>query len=255
MAGNAVLSPVIYTAHYPYRLTRSIDETLTTRGELEEEIRSLRHDLLLNQARLQKMDALAIENTRLRNLLGSSVQLEDEVRIVEVIGEDPDPERHELIIDKGSLDGVFMFQSVLDASGLTGQVVETAPTTSRVMMVSDPRHSVPVQVARNNLRLIAQGTGRTDRLDVLYVQETADLKPGDLLLTSGLAERFPAGYPVARINLVSHDPGEPFARVQARPTALLDRSRHLVLVIPGEKRSNPAEKSPSADPVVKKGVR
>lgn len=201
---------------------------------MREELASLHKELLLNRARLQKLEALAVENVRLRDLLGSAVRLEDGVRIVEVIGVDPDPDRHELIIDKGSSDGVFLFQSVLDARGLFGQVIEVASTNARVMMVSDPRHSVPVQVSRNNLRLIAQGTGRTEELELIYVQETADLRVGDLLLSSGLAGRFPSGYPVARVTSIDHQSGELFSRVVARPTALLDKSRHLVLVLPGD---------------------
>ena len=199
------------------------------------EIKELRRELILSRARLQKLDSLTEENTRLRNLLGSSLKLKDEVRIVEVIGIDPDPDNHELIIDKGGNDNVYIFQPVLDAEGLTGQVIEVSPLTSRVLMISDQRHSVPVQVSRNNLRLMVRGTGKIDELEVLYVPPTADLKKGDLLLTSGLADRFPEGYPVGRVTSIEHRKGEPFARVFASPAALLDRSRHLVLVMSHQK--------------------
>lgn len=111
-----------------------------------------------------------------------------------------------------------------------GQVINVGPITSRVLLISDQSHSVPVQVVRSNLRLIAQGTGVTKQLELMHVQETADIKVGDLLVSSGLGSRFPVGYPVGRVNNISHDPGEPFVTATALPSAQLDRSRHVLLV-------------------------
>ena len=95
-----------------------------------------------------------------------------------------------------------------------------------------PSHALPVQVNRNGLRFILQGSGRYEALTVLHVPDTADIREGDLLITSGLAGRFPPGYPVARVAEVVHDPGQPFARVTATPVAQLQRSRHFLLLFP-----------------------
>ncbi|MDC6451138.1 rod shape-determining protein MreC, partial [Pseudomonadales bacterium] len=137
---------------------------------------------------------------------------------------------HEVIIDKGTSSGVFVGQPLLDAQGLMGQVIEISPYTSRVLLVSDQTHSVPVQVNRSNLRLIARGSGVTRQLELLHVQDTADIRVGDLLVSSGLGDRFPVGYPVGLVNKVEHDPGQPFALVTAIPSARLDKSRHVLLV-------------------------
>lgn len=133
-------------------------------------------------------------------------------------------------MDKGSADGVFVGQPVLDAQGLMGQVIRVSRYVSRVLLISDVNHSVPVQVVRSNLRLIARGTGTTRQLELMHVQDTADIKKGDLLVSSGLGGRFPVGYPVGVVNHVEHDPGKPFAKVTATPSARLDRSRHVLLV-------------------------
>jgi rod shape-determining protein MreC len=119
---------------------------------------------------------------------------------------------------------------VLDARGLMGQVVELMPYTSRVLLLTDSTHSIPVQVNRNGLRAIASGTGNPERLELRHVADTADIKEGDLLVSSGLGQRFPAGYPVATVKEVIHDSGQPFAIVRAVPTAALNRSRYLLLV-------------------------
>ncbi|MFT6645954.1 MAG: rod shape-determining protein MreC, partial [Patiriisocius sp.] len=104
------------------------------------------------------------------------------------------------------------------------------------LLISDQSHSVPVQVVRSNLRLIAQGSGVSGQLDLTHVQETADIIVGDLLVSSGLGDRFPVGYPVGIVKLVQHDPGKPFAIATATPSAQLDRSRHVLLVF-SEKKS------------------
>jgi rod shape-determining protein MreC len=157
---------------------------------------------------------------------------------------DPNPFTHRIIINKGERDGVVLGQPVLDARGLMGQVVELMPYTSRVLLLTDTTHSIPVQVNRNGLRAIASGTGNPERLELRHVADTADIKEGDLLVSSGLGQRFPAGYPVATVKEVIHDSGQPFAIVRAVPTAALNRSRYLLLVFSdnrtAEERANDA---------------
>lgn len=109
-----------------------------------------------------------------------------------------------------------------------GQVVEVMPYSSRVLLLTDTTHSIPIQVNRNGLRAIAGGTGNPERLELRHVADTADIK-GDLLVSSGLGQRFPSGYPVATVTEVIHDSGQPFAIVRAMPTAL-NRSRYVLLV-------------------------
>jgi rod shape-determining protein MreC len=145
---------------------------------------------------------------------------------------------------------VVLGQPVLDARGLMGQVVELMPYTSRVLLLTDTTHSIPVQVNRNGLRAIASGTGNPERLELRHVADTADIKEGDLLVSSGLGQRFPAGYPVATVKEVIHDSGQPFAIVRAVPTAALNRSRYLLLVFSDgrtpEERANDAAQAQEA---------
>ncbi|MBS03913.1 MAG: rod shape-determining protein MreC [Gammaproteobacteria bacterium] len=230
-----VITPVVVTADLPGRALRGVERVFQTRSDMRGELDEMRAELLLLRAKTGKMAALTAENNRLRDLLGSAAKLQDNVLVAEMVAIDPNPERLEIIIDKGSRDGVFAGQPLLDAEGLMGQVVEVSPFTSRVLLLSDPTHSVPVQVARSNLRLIAQGTGVMRELELMHVQGTADIKVGDLLVSSGLGGRFPVGYPVGLVNSIDHDPGEPFAVVRATSSALLDRSRHVLLVFTEER--------------------
>ena len=127
-------------------------------------------------------------------------------------------------------DGVFVGQPLIDADGLLGQVVEVSPLNSRALLITDATHSIPVQVNRNGVRAIAEGIGSLTSLEIHHVSATTDIQEGDLLVTSGLGGRFPVGYPVAVVSEIERDPGQAFARIMARPSAALERSRHVLLV-------------------------
>tara|TARA_R110002072_G_scaffold2252_4_gene18640 strand:- start:7509 stop:8291 length:783 start_codon:yes stop_codon:yes gene_type:complete len=241
---TTIVTPVLVISDYPTRTADTFQEVFSSRDSLQSKIVLLEQEQLLLKAKTEKMAALTAENNRLRNLLGSSSKLQDNVLVAELIGVDPDPNRHEVTIDKGSSQSVFVGQPVLDAEGLMGQVIAVGPLTSRVLLVSDQSHSVPVQVVRSNLRLIAQGSGVSGQLDLMHVQETADIEVGDLLVSSGLGDRFPVGYPVGVVKMVQHEPGKPFATATATPSALLDRSRHVLLVF-SEKKLHSENKSDS----------
>lgn len=177
-------------------------------------------------------------------MLNSSALVNEKVEVAELIGVDPNPFTHRILINKGERDGVFLGQPVLDARGLMGQVVELMPYTARVLLLTDTTHSIPVQVNRNGLRAIASGTGNPERLELRHVADTADIKEGDLLVSSGMGQRFPAGYPVATVNEVIHDSGQPFAIVRAIPTAALNRSRYMLLVF--SDRRSPEQRATDA---------
>tara|TARA_R110002094_G_scaffold17861_12_gene29456 strand:- start:1435 stop:2232 length:798 start_codon:yes stop_codon:yes gene_type:complete len=227
---DTLVAPVIWVADIPARLVEWQDTHIRSRGRLLEDNGRLQRENLLLQGRSLQMASLQAENTRLRGLLNSTAMLRNDVLVAELIGVSPDPMRHQLVLNKGSTEGVYVGQPLIDADGLMGQVVEVGEVTSRVLLLTDLTHSVPVQVNRNGVRAIAEGTGSLDALEVQHISATTDIREGDLLVSSGLGGRFPVGYPIAEVVLVQRDPGQAFARVLARPTAALNRSRHVLLV-------------------------
>ncbi|MBV7497054.1 rod shape-determining protein MreC [Pseudomonas sp. PDM24] len=247
---SLVLMQSYWITDLPQRLWQGVASQFGSRTELVAENEKLKTENLLLQGRMQKLAALTEQNVRLRELLNSSALVNEKVEVAELIGMDPNPFTHRIIINKGERDGVILGQPVLDARGLMGQVVELMPYTSRVLLLTDTTHSIPVQVNRNGLRAIASGTGNPERLELRHVADTADIKEGDLLVSSGLGQRFPAGYPVATVKEVIHDSGQPFAIVRAVPTAALNRSRYLLLVFSDgrtpEERANDAAQAQEA---------
>jgi rod shape-determining protein MreC len=214
---------------------------LVSRESLQEENLALKAQNRVLQQKLQKMATLIVENTRLTELLNSSHTIEDDVLIARLIGISPDPTRQGLVLDKGLEDGAFVNQAVLDAHGVAGLVTEAAKGISRVMLITDTHSAVPVQVVRNGIRFIVEGTGHPRLLRLRYVASTADIQEGDVLVSSGLDAHFPANYPVATIVSIEHHPGAAFLTVMAEPVAQLDQSRHFLLVLNQDKTSNRAE--------------
>ncbi|MGB1950911.1 MAG: rod shape-determining protein MreC [Marinobacter sp.] len=249
------LAPVHWFGNAPYELQNWIEGLFTTRDDLLAENEDLNARLLILERRALKYAALASENNELRRLMNSSEVLDDRVIVGEIVGVSPDPFSHEVIINKGSRDGVTVGQAILDAHGLMGQVQQTSSFTSRVLLVSDSSHAVPVEVVRNGLRAILLGNGNINALELVHVPDTADIREGDLLVSSGLGGRFPKGYPVAEVENITKESGEPFVNIEATPKARLNQSR-LVLVVfsPDGEEDEDGNEQGQDEPAVNVGI-
>lgn len=227
-----LLRPVLWVAGLPSAVAGTA-EHLQTRESLIEENAVLRENQLLLQARLQKLDALETENQRLRELLASSGQLQERVLIAEVLSASQDPYRQQIVLNRGARDEVYKGQALVDAQGVLGQVVSVGPATSVALLLTDPNHGIPVEISRTGLQTIALGRGDGQSLVLPYLPGTADVKVGDVLVSSPLGGRFPAGYPVGAITELRHEPGEHFMEALAAPAARLNRGRQALLVWSG----------------------
>ena len=241
----SLLSPLQYLANVPGELLDWSAQSLATRDMLEQQNKELLRQQLLMSERLQRFEHLRQENQRLRELLGSPVHMDSRKMVAEVMEVASDPFHHYVVINHGSRNGVFVGQPVVDAQGVVGQVVQVSELTARVLLLSDPKHGLPVRITRNDVRLIANGIGELDEIELRHVAKSTDIKVGDLLGTSGLGNRFPEGYPVARVISVSRDDGQSYLKVMAQPLAALDRIRYLLLIWPED---HPGAKPQSQEP-------
>ena len=229
---SVLVYPIQLSVELPGSVSDWFSESLATRRKLQEENTSLRTRQFMQKAQMQKLAALEAENIRLRELLDSSFEIGEKVLIAELMTVNLDPYKHQVVINKGELHDIYPGQPLVDADGVMGQIVHAGPYSSTAILITDTAHAIPVQVNRNGLRSIALGSGSIDRLELPYIPNSADIRPGDLLITSGLGGHFPPGYPVATVVAVQNDPGNAFARVIATPLAHLNRSREVLLVWP-----------------------
>ncbi|MGB5325159.1 MAG: rod shape-determining protein MreC [Pseudomonadales bacterium] len=238
--GASLAAPFYSLSRQPGEALSGIRTYFSSREHLLGENERLHSEARVLRGKLQKLVSLTAENVRLKELLSSTTVVEDSVLVAETTSVSPSPLQHKITIDKGARDGVYIGQAVIDAYGLVGQVVEVYQASASVIQISDARHAIPVQVNRNGVRGIAEGTGRVDMLLLPNMVETTDIKAGDLLVSSGLGQRFPVGYPVGVVESVESDPGEAFLRIVVRPSAKLDRGRYVLLVFAGKSEGSEA---------------
>lgn len=229
-AAGVLAQPLYILAGLPARVMSGVSESVSSRESLLRETTELRQALLVAQARLDRLYAVQQENARLRDLLGGTRGLQLSVQLASVLDVDLDPFRHRILLDAGSQRGARPGLALIDSGGVVGQLIEVTPLSSTALLISDPSHSTPVQVVRTGLRTIAYGTGRTDQLVLPNIPQSADIRDGDELVTSGIGGRFPAGLTVGTVTDIASDDTRLFLVAQARPSARLDRSGEVLLL-------------------------
>lgn len=229
------LASLQYIVSWPIEVVDKIHDTLNTHDSLVQENLALKAEQLTLRAQVQRLLAIESENNQLKALVNSSSRLQGKIAVAQLLAVSADPFLKQVILNRGSHDNVFVGQPVLDANGVMGQVTQVDPLTSRVLLINDVHSGLSVQVVRNGVRAIAVGDAYSGQLRLLNVPQTADIQRGDILITSGLGEHFPEGYPVGQVATVTRDPGLQFTTILVIPAAHLDRSRGVLLVWPANR--------------------
>lgn len=236
---DTAIRPFFYLANGPGNLLDNTSEIVVSRKQLQLENKTLRQELILKNSDMLLMGQLTQENKRLRELLGSPLRQDEYKMVTQVLSTDSDPYSNQIFIDKGSSSGVYEGQPVISDKGVVGQVIAVAQNTSRVLLICDASHAIPVQVLRNDVRVIAVGTGCMDDLLLEYLPLNSEVKVGDELVTSGLGGRFPEGYPVAVVSSVILDRQRANTIIHARSIVSMERLRYLLLLWPREQDGAP----------------
>lgn len=243
--------PFYTVVQAPFDVWNWLTSSFSDRTQLRTENEKLTEELRLARIKALQFESLYEENRRLRAIRAASEGIAERTLIAEIVRVDVDPFRHRVRINQGADDGVYKGQPVLDAFGIVGQVTGVDRYSAELILISDNEHATPVQVNRNGIRSIAVGTGDVNKLTLPFLTVEADVKPDDLLVSSGLDGVFPAGYPVARITKVERDPSQTFAVVEAKPLAQLDRTREVLLLWSQTKPEPTAAAEPESAPAEK----
>jgi len=243
---STLLSPLQFIANAPLAMIDSISENIKFRNTLIAENKALKEMELKLSDRLLRIVHLEQENTRLSVLLGSPVSTTTKKLIAKVQVVDSDPFKLQVIVNKGLEDDVFIGQSVVDEHGVVGQVIEVSQYSSRILLIADNSHAIPLRNQRNDVRLIGLGKGDVHQMELQYVTKNTDVKIGDMLVTSGLGNRFPEGYPVAKVTGIENRSSEIYSTILIQPTAKLDRIRYVLLLWPNTTSSELSTLAPSS---------
>ena len=231
---STLVYPLQYSAGLVTDLPRKMSALMVSRQELMDENERLREEQLRMSSRLQRTATLEDEIRRLRALLESSVEFYERVLVAELVGVELEPFRQQIVINKGMTHGVFNGQPVVDSGGIMGQIIHVSPFSSTVLLITDPTHSIPVLVNRNGLRSVAVGLGEDNIISLEHIPVSADIKEGDLIVSSGLGRKFPSGYPVGTVSNITRVPGELFSTVLIAPSAKFGETREALLLWPDE---------------------
>jgi|TARA_R110002074_G_scaffold54746_1_gene136313 rod shape-determining protein MreC len=225
-----IVHPILVLVDLPAKAYDWLNENTSGRTTILEENRVLKSKALILKAKLQKLDSIEKENTRLHSLLESSFKIGEQFISASLIDVNLNPNMQQIIIDKGLRFDLHLGQAALNEDGVIGQIIEVRPQTSTILLITDPNHATPVEINRTGLRTIATGNGAKNTLNLPYLPHNTDIKTGDLLITSGLGGVFPKGYPVAIVSTLKSSPGEAFMQAEATSIAKVDSTRELLLV-------------------------
>jgi rod shape-determining protein MreC len=225
-----IVHPILVLVDLPAKAYDWLNENTSGRATILEENRVLKSEALILKAKLQKLDSIEKENTRLHSLLESSFKIGEQFISASLIDVNLNPNMQQIIIDKGLRFDLHLGQAALNEDGVIGQIIEVRPQTSTILLITDPNHATPVEINRTGLRTIATGNGAQNTLNLPYLPHNTDIKTGDLLITSGLGGVFPKGYPVAIVSILKSSPGEAFMQAEATSIAKIDSTRELLLV-------------------------
>jgi rod shape-determining protein MreC len=228
-----VLAPLQWLSLQPVRAVQAIGDYFVDLEEARDAAQSFQARSIGQTQRLQQVEQLLQENAQLRELLELRKEFSGPTKPVQVLYGTTDAYSERVVVDRGQLAGIVPGSAVIDAAGVFGQITRVYPLISEVTLLTDRDQSIPVLNARTGTRHVANGDPNTlgGSLELKFVPAGADMKQGDLLTTSGIDGVYPAGLHVGTITQIDRRVDSSFARVHAKPMAVV-RGRHLLVLSP-----------------------
>ncbi len=230
LINDTVIFPIDYVSTIPKKLLEISFEGTEKITVLENKIERLEKENLKLKIQLQEYQALKDENLRLRKISEESSKISDKQTLAKVINHNAHPSKKIISIDKGKKDGIFIGQNVLGLKGLIGQIIESSYLSSKVLLISDLNSNIPAQITRTGEKIIVKGRDESNKLDVLFAQINMDLKVGDAVSTSGMADRFKPNIPIGKVSFIDNDKERKFATVHVIPHENVGNSSELILI-------------------------
>lgn len=230
LINDTIIYPIDYVSTIPRQIVEASVEESQIKVTMEDKIETLENENLKLKIQLQEYQSLKDENLRLRKISEASTKISEKQTLAKVINNTAHPSKKIITIDKGKKDGVFIGQNVLGLKGLIGQIIESSYLSSKVLLMSDLNSNIPAQVTRTGEKIIIKGKAKSDELDIPFAPINMDLKLGDVISTSGMANRFKANIPIGKISSIINDKERKFATISVSPYENIGNSSELILI-------------------------
>ncbi len=228
--------PLIKTLEWPQQFFQSAQLALSRQNSLIQENTALKQQLIDAQLRVQQNTTLKAENQRLRTLLKAAQESPLSISMAFVTNLNMSEKKQHIIINQGSNAGVFVGQAVIGLEGVIGQVDIVSAHNAHVILITDTAHAIPVESLRTGIRTLAYG--HQDAVILNEIPVSADVREGDVLVTSGFGNRFPRGLKVAQLTHLTMTENRMFQSATALPFVNFERLTEVFLVWPNNTPHN-----------------
>ena len=227
---DLIVYPIDRLSNLPRSFINQLIEESSSIKNLELELEILEKENIYLKIKLQELNSLRDENTRLRKISKASTITSKKQTIVKVISNTASPNKRVISIDKGEKYGVYIGQNVIGVNGLVGQVIETAFVSSKVILITEPTHTVPAVVDRTGANILVIGHTNSGKLVVPYAEMGIDVVIGDVISTSGLANRFKTKIPIGKVVKKTSNRDKEFSEIEIKPFEKVGEMSELILI-------------------------
>ena len=230
---SAGLYPIQYLVNLPRKIGKSVYGKFLDKEQIINENNKLKEENLNLRIEAQKVYSLESENKGLREIINIEPRPIDSSIFAEIISINPIPNKHQILINKGSRDGTKIGSTVIDSTGIVGHIIRDQIFASEVLLVTDLEHAIPVEIVRTQQRTIAVGTGDYNKLRINSLATDADIKQDDVVVTSGLGGRYPKGWPIGTVKEITSTVGNSYLEIDITPFADLTTINQVWILTQG----------------------
>jgi len=217
----------------------------------------MRITLALQSQKANQVEELALENTRLRELLELRERITTPARAAQILYDAADPFSRKVVIDRGELHGIVPGSPVIDGHGVLGQVTRVFGAVSEVTLIIDGDQAIPVLNTRTGVRGVAFGdlSNPGGGMELRFAPADTDVQAGDVLSTSGVDGVYPPGLAVARVDKVERRSESVFARIALSPLAQVRGTMHVMVLQPVASQIEPRPSEATVQAPARKSLR
>ena len=224
-----LITPIQYLASTPSTFFSKFVEEKKTVEQLKQKIEELEKQNTAMKINLQRIDVLENEVSRLRSIKSQMDNNLKNIKIAQITQKDVIPNKKSVQINIGSNYKTRVGQTVMGVNGLLGQVVEVNVYSSKVLLITDNDSNVPAKIARTGQQIIIKGRSQDNLLEVSFFPNDSEVESGDLIITSGQANRFIPSLKIGRVVEVIRNDGERFSQVIIKPLEDADKVSEVIL--------------------------